>query len=122
MKKKCLLLATFFCVASNAMAQLSVYAEGQVGVGTASSEAPTSAFSVNGGMQGYAASVKGSERGVYGVSNGQYLNWSYGVYGESGCKSADFQNGVMGIAVSRYPLGKYKTYGVMGIAGNATDG
>ena len=122
MKKKILLLVTLFCVASSAMAQLSVYAEGQVGVGTSSSEAPASAFSVNGGMQGYAASVKGAERGVYGVSNGQYLNWSYGVYGESGCKNASFQNGVMGIAVSRYPLKKYRTYGVMGIAGNATDG
>lgn len=73
MKKKILLLVTFFCVASSAMAQLSVYAEGQVGIGTTSSEVPVSTFSVNGGVEGYGASVKGAERGIYGVSNGQYL-------------------------------------------------
>lgn len=116
------MLVALIGFACSAMAQLSVYAEGQVGVGTVSSEAPASAFSVNGGMDGFGASVKGPERGVYGVSNGQYLGWSYGVYGESGCKSAAFQNGVLGIAVSKYPLMKYRTYGVMGIAGNATDG
>ncbi len=122
MKRKMFLLLALASFAGSAKAQLSVYADGQVGVGTASAEAPVSPFAVNGGMKGYGASVKGAERGVYGVSNGQYLNWSYGVYGESGCKDADFQNGVMGIAVSRYPLQKYRTYGVMGIAGNATSG
>ncbi|GEM_PF-1233825 len=79
MKKKLFILAALAGFASGAQAQLAVYADGQVAVGTASSEIPTSAFSVNGDMKGYAASVKGSERGVYGVSNGQYLNWSYGV-------------------------------------------
>lgn len=122
MKKALFILVALISLASSAKAQLSVYADGQVGVGTVSAEAPVSAFSVNGGMNGYGASVKGTERGVYGVSNGQYLKWSYGVYGESDCKDADFQNGVKGIAVSRYPLQKHRTYGVMGIAGNATSG
>lgn len=122
MKKKIIMLVALVWVTSSAMAQLSVYAEGQVGVATVSSEVPASAFSVNGGMEGYSASVKGTERGVYGVSNGQYLGWSYGVYGESNCKNANFQNGVLGVAVLQYPLGKYRTYGVMGIAGNATNG
>lgn len=122
MKKKIFMLVALVGFTSSAMAQLSVYAEGQVGVGNASSEAPASAFSVNGGMSGYGASVKGSERGIYGVSNGQYQKWSYGVYGESNCKNAVFQNGVLGVAVIGKPQETGRTYGVMGIAGNATKG
>ena len=60
MKKALFILVALIGLASSAKAQLSVYADGHVGVGTASAEAPVSAFSVNGGMNGYGASVKGT--------------------------------------------------------------
>ena len=44
------------------------------------------------------------------------------MYGESNCKNAAFQNGVLGIAFIGKPQEKGRTYGVMGIASNATDG
>lgn len=122
MKKYLFVISVLAFNALNAKAQLSVYSNGYVGVGTSSSTTPVSTFSVKGGKAGYEASVIGSKRGVFGESNGQYLNWSYGVYGISNCSSASFQNGVSGIAVISSPQSSCRTYGVMGLAGNATSG
>lgn len=122
MKKIVLIISTLVFAANNANAQLSVYSNGYVGIATSSASTPESTFSVRGSMTGYDASVKGTRRGIYGESNGQYLNWSYGVYGKSLCTSASFQNGVAGIAEIKTPQSSGRTYGVIGIAGNATNG
>lgn len=122
MKKFLLSISILAIIANNANAQLSVYSNGYVGVATSSSTTPVSTFSVKGGKTGYDASVLGTLRGIYGESNGQYLNWSYGVYGISNCHTASFQNGVSGIALISSPQSSSRTYGVMGLAGNATNG
>lgn len=122
MKKTLLLIPIFAFLANNVNAQLSVYSNGHVGVATSSSSTPISSFSVKGGKAGYEASVLGTKRGIYGESNGQYLNWSHGVYGISYSSSTSLQNGVSGVAFIQSPQNSCRTYGVMGIAGNATNG
>lgn len=122
MKKFLLQFSVFMFAALHANAQLTVYADGKVGIATEDSTAPISVFSVNRGEEGYDLSVIGTKRGIYGQSNGQYLDWAHGLYGYSNCPSASFQNGVSGIAVIASPQYSCRTYGVMGIAGNATPG
>lgn len=121
--KRIILMAVVFLTAMNyANAQLTVYSNGNVGIATPSSSDTESTLSVKGGMTGFDASVKGDQRGIYGLSNGQYLGWSHAIYGKSNCNSASFQNGVMGKAVINTPQSSSRTYGVMGLAGNATNG
>lgn len=114
------LVAFLIMIAGRANAQLSVYSNGKVSVAT--STTPSSTFSVVEGKDGYEASVVGSKRGVYSESKGQYLNWAYGVYGKSNCTSASFQTGVQGEASIPSPQSSCRTYGVKGVAGNATNG
>ncbi|MCR4769291.1 MAG: hypothetical protein K5874_03655, partial [Bacteroidaceae bacterium] len=94
MKKILTMISVFALVANNVNAQLSVYANGYVGVATTSS--PTSTLSVKGDKTGYDASIIGTSRGLYSESNGEYLNWAYGVYGKNRSTSAGFQCGTMG--------------------------
>lgn len=122
MKKILSLIIVIGLVTNNTKAQLSVYSNGNVGVATSSSAASESTFSVKGSKTGYEAAVIGTERGIYSQSNGQSLNWSYAMYGKSNCSSAIFQNGVTGRAEIVSPQSSCRTYGVVGIAGNATNG
>lgn len=122
MKKTFSLIALFALAANNANAQLTVYSNGQVGVATSSTTIPKSTFSVQGDHEGYEASVMGVKRGIYGRSTGQHLKWSYGIFGRSTCPSAPFQCGIEGVAFVTNPQSNSRTYGVKGLAGNATSG
>lgn len=122
MKRILFSIAFVTSLASNVNAQLSVYSDGKVGVATASTSTPESALSVCGSKTGYDLAVMGRQRGIYGESNGQYLNWSYGVYGIVRDYSTHFQCAVSGNASITNPVESYRTFGVMGIAGNATSG
>lgn len=64
----------------------------------------------------------GTNRGIYGESNGHYLNWSYALYGKSNFYTASFQCGLEARAIIPTAQSSYRTYGVIGIAGNATSG
>lgn len=116
------MVVVFLTTMNYANAQLTVYSNGNVGIATPSSIDTESTLSVKGGMTGFEASVKGDQRGIYGLSNGQYLGWSHAIYGKSNCSSANFQNAVIGKAVINTPQSSCRTYGVMGLAGNATNG
>ena len=120
MKKILTMISVFALIANNANAQLSVYSNGKVGIATTST--PVSTLSVKGDKTGYDASILGTSRGLYSESNGEYLNWAYGVYGKNRSTSAGFQCGTMGDAVLSSPQSGCRTYGVIGHAGNASDG
>ena len=124
MKKHFFIIMVFAVIAHSAKAQLSVYSNGKVGIATSSSTTPVSTFSVKGDKPGYEAAVIGSSRGLYALSQDQYLGWSYGVYGKipASFGDSDFQCGVMGDAVIASPFHQSRTYGVIGHAGNATNG
>lgn len=122
MRKIIFAIVFFACIANEAGAQLSVYSDGKVGIGTPSSVTPVSTLSIVEGKEGYEAAVKGSRRGIFGLSEGQYLNWSYGLYGKSLCSHANFQTGVAGVSEIEKAQSSGRTYGVLGIAGNATSG
>lgn len=120
--KHLLFLSIFVVCTNNINAQLTVYSDGKVGISTTSTSAPESTLSVKGGSAGFDASVKGTNRGIFGASYGQYLGWAYGVYGKNYATNVGFQCGVSGIAELKTAQSDYRTYGVMGIAGNATNG
>lgn len=122
MKKTVFSLAALAFSVINAEAQLTVYENGHVGVATSEAATPVSTFAVGEGWSGYGATVSGTQRGICGVSNGQYLNWSYGVSGQAQPFSASFLCGINGIALFPEPQSTFRTYGVKGIAGNATNG
>ena len=122
MKKEILSLTILALSTITANAQLTVYSDGNVGIATDDATLPESTLSINGGKEGYDLSVVGTQRGIFGASYGEYLGWSYGVYGKNYYKSASFQNGVAGIADLKQPQSSCRTYGVIGIAGNATSG
>lgn len=121
MKRIFSFMAILALCANSAKAQLTVYSNGRVGIGTGSTT-PESTISIKGGNEGYDASVIGTRRGIYGASYGQYLNWAYGVYGKNYCTTTSFQCGTCGIAELKTPQSSCRTYGIIGIAGNATNG
>lgn len=122
MKKKIFLIAFLTTVTGNVSAQLTVYSNGNVGMGTSSATDVISTLSINQGQTGYDLAVRGKSRGIHGESRGNYLSWSYGLYGASYCPSTNFQTGVAGHAVISTPQSSGRTYGVRGLAGNATNG
>lgn len=122
MKKTILITITFLSLVNCVKAQLNVYSDGKVGVAISGTTTPESTFSVNEGMTGFEGSIKGTKRGLFSAANGQYMGWSYGVYGRSNCKTANFQNGIIGSAEISSPQTSYRTYGVIGLASNATNG
>lgn len=122
MKKFLFLLSVLAFVTGNANAQLSVYPNGNVGIASPKSTLMTSTFFVKSGKTGYEIATLGTKRGICGESNGEYLNWSYGLNGKSNCKSASFLCGVSGLAIIPTAQSSSRTYGVMGLAGNATSG
>ena len=122
MKKHFLIIMVFAVIAHSAKAQLSVYSNGKVGIATTTYSEST--LAVKGDKPGYEAAVIGSSRGLYALSQNQYLGWSYGVYGKIPTSFCDpgFQCGVMGDVVIASPFYQSRTYGVIGHAGNATNG
>ena len=85
MQKHFFIIMVFAVIAHSAKAQLSVYSNGKVGIATII--APVSTFSVKGDKPGYEAAVIGSSRGLYALSQDQYLGWSYsGTYISVGTK------------------------------------
>lgn len=120
--KKILSFLAVVSFACHVNAQLSVYSNGHVGVATESTTTPVSTFAVGRGVDGFDAAISGSQRGIFIESVGQYLGWSYGIYGKSICTSARFQAGVLGHVSIKTPQSSGRTYGVQGIAGNATSG
>lgn len=122
MKKLFFTIVALSLAANNVNAQLTVYSNGNVGVATSESTTPVSTFAVGEAWTGYGATVSKTQRGICGISNGQYLNWAYGVFGQSKTPAAPFQCGVSGIAYNSQSQDTGRTYGVKGLAGNATDG
>lgn len=120
--KKILSLFAVVSFAYSVNAQLSVYSNGHVGVATESTTIPVSTFAIGRGVDGFETAISGNQRGIFIESIGRYLNWSYGVYGKSICTSASFQVGVLGHVPITTPQSSGRTFGVQGIAGNATSG
>lgn len=129
MKKKTSLLAVFITVFSLCShAQLKVTNNGLVAIAcNNSSNSFSSYLSVGNSTSDYAASVKGSQlysSGIYadaGMSTGN--SWMIGIKGRSDRADVGlYKVGVWGDAVQGYINTIGRSYGVYGIAGNATSG
>lgn len=126
--KKTILLAGMMLAAVCTQAQLKVYENGNVSIGT--SETPASAISVGyGGNASYNAAITGANSAIYGRRLGptttvvQSNPWTYGVTGINIPDSTFFYVGVKGSVNARNGYPEYgRAFGVFGEAGNATSG
>ncbi|MCM1372482.1 MAG: hypothetical protein NC113_06065 [Bacteroides sp.] len=121
--KKMFFIAFLATVAGNVSAQLTVFSDGNVGIGDTSAISPKAVLTVNGVESSYAATAIGKMGGLYGASHGKDIT-AHGVFGTvaNASSSTTFRHGVIGSAVLDKSLTKGWTYGVKGMAGNSVGG
>lgn len=128
MKKKTSLLAVFITVFSLCShAQLKVTNAGHVQIACSDAGSYTTPLAVGGNQLGFAASFKGnslSSSGLYaeaGVT--PFDSWMIGIKGSSYLyDNSLYKVGVYGYALQGANVGMGRSYGVYGVAGNATSG
>lgn len=117
---------TFMCLSlsSNVVfSQLKVSSNGNTGFGLSTGETAQAQVSV--GCEGRSdskISAKGKEYVIYAYREGMANNWGPTINGVSPVGTANFSVGVRGEAYSESPFPSYRSFGVMGLAGNATSG
>ncbi len=125
MKKTSLLISGLLLMSQIAYAQLTVDANGHVGIGTDSTSF-NSNLVVGDGTSGYSGSIvdvvcKDNERGInVNASISNTSGWTFGVYSRAhdpGHKSV----GVLGYS-QEAQSGSGRTFGVIGFAGNGNGG
>lgn len=119
------LLLTFFSASSKA--QLRVVDNGRVEIACSGDSTNVSRFAVGGGQSGFAASFKGNafnSSGLYAEAGVTPNNsWMIGIKGSSYMYDNNlYKVGVYGYALQGANMGIGRSYGVYGVAGNATSG
>lgn len=119
------LLLTIFYASSKA--QLRVVDNGRVEIACSDNDTNDSRFAVGGGQSGFAASFKGNSlnsSGLYAEAGVPTNNsWMIGVKGSSYMYDNNlYKVGVYGYALQGANLGIGRSFGVYGVAGNATAG
>jgi hypothetical protein len=120
--KKTILLFCFAMVVASGHAQLQVYSNGNTSFGPFSSNMALSPISI--GFDGRAdskISVQGQEIGIYSYRDGS-AHWGNAIYAKSDFTNTDFVVGVRTEAVNSTPLASKRSFGIFGVAGNATSG
>ncbi len=109
------------CFVLSSNAQFRVNSNGNVSVGT--TETPLSMLSINNkGNNDWKVSLLSSGYGVYSKREGSNSGWGCALFGGSANANTNFSVGVRGEAFSYTVLNSGRSFGIMGIAGNATSG
>lgn len=119
MKKSFLFVVMIATAAINASAQLTVYSDGKVGVGTSASDSITSPLTVI-SSDANGVNVQSKGRGIYAESKGIKTPFPCGVFGKASSTSGQYCTGVMGNVTYDTPQTSGKAFGVRGIAGDAS--
>lgn len=118
------ILFIFICLTTvSGFAQLTVDADGNVGIGDTLTSY-NSQLSVNGAGQNTATvyvKTTNRERGVYTENYTTNKDWTYGLYGRS-FVSTKKHVGLSGVASNSTPLSTGRSFGILGCASNATSG
>ncbi len=122
MKRSILLI--FSCLTTiSVFAQLTVDANGNVGIGDTLTSY-NSQLSINGaGLNTATVYVKTTDRyrGIYSENYTTNKDWTYGLYGRS-FLSTKKHVGLSGVTTNSTPLSTGRTFGILGCASNATSG
>lgn len=117
---------TFMCLSllSNAaFSQLKVFSNGNTGFGLTTQETALSQVSIGyGGRSDSRLSVKGVDYAIYAYRVERANNWGITINGVSPVSTANFSVGLRGEAYIETPRSSCRSFGLMGIAGNATSG
>lgn len=111
----------FLCFVITANAQLNINENGYVGIET--TEDPISPLSVAyQGEPNAAMAARGTNTAISAKRIGSYYGWGYGLYATNLNTSGNYNMGVRGEAYTKTTIQGGRSYGVFGIAGNATAG
>lgn len=123
MSTKSFILVCLSLVSNTAFSQLKVFTNGKSIFGPSTAASSLSTISVNcSGRSDSELTVKGVEQAIYAYREGEASNWGVAIKNISPVGTANFSVGVRSEAYSETPFPSYRSFGLMGIAGNATSG